>query len=277
MHIDSHQHFWKYNPTEYEWMTDSMSDLQCDFLPDDLKLLIDQTGINGTIAVQARQKLEETEWLLELSDSNDFIKGVVGWVDLMSPEIKDTLKALSQHPKLKGVRHLIHDEPDERYILEPDFLRGLGTLQAFDLTYDLLLYPNHLSYAVEAVKQFPEQKFVLDHIAKPLIKDGTLAPWDEDIRELAKLENVYCKVSGMVTEASWKQWKTTDFKPYLDIVFDCFGPERLMFGSDWPVSTLSANYNQVHSIVWDYIQQYPAQVQEKILGMDAAKFYGVDH
>ena len=257
-------------------MTDAMSDLKRDFLPHDLKLLIDPTGIEGTIAVQARQNLQENEWLLELSDSHEFIKGVVGWVDLKSPHLKEQLRTYSQHSKFKGVRHIIQDEPDDRFILDPDFLRGLSVLSEFDLTYDLLLYPKHLPFAIEAVNQFPGQKFVLDHIAKPLIKNGTLTPWDQDLRKLAKYENVDCKVSGMVTEACWKQWETADFTPYLDIVFDCFGPDRLMFGSDWPVSALSATYNQVHSIILEYIEQYSTEIQEKILGINAADFYAVE-
>ena len=277
MHIDSHQHFWHYNLAEHVWMNDTMSDLKRDFLPPDLKPLMNQTEIEGTIAVQARQNLQETEWLLELSDANDFIKGVVGWVDLKSPNLKKQLNTYSQHSKFKGVRHVIHDEPDDRFILDSDFLRGLSALHEFDLTYDLLLYPKHLPFAIEAVNQFPEQKFVLDHIAKPLIKDKTISPWDEEIRELAEFKNVFCKVSGMVTEATWKQWERADFTPYLDIVFNSFGPDRLMFGSDWPVSTLSATYDQVHSIVQEYIQQYPTEIHEKVLGINAASFYAVDN
>ncbi len=276
MHLDSHQHFWLYNPKEYGWMNDSMSDLKRDYLPHELKILMDRTGIEGTIAVQARQNLTETEWLLELSDTFDFIKGVVGWFDLKSPRVEEHLESFSQHSKLKGIRHVIHDEPDDRFILDPDFLRGLSALGSYELTYDLLLYPKHLPMAIEVVKQLPNQKFVLDHISKPLIKDGTMSPWDKAIRELAKIENVYCKVSGMVTEASWKQWRTADFKPYLDIIFECFRPDRLMFGSDWPVSTLSATYDEVLFIVQDYIQQYPIEIQEAILGLNAAKFYGIE-
>lgn len=276
MRIDAHQHFWHYNPAEHVWMTDEMADLKRDFLPEDLKPLLERTGIDGTVAVQARQNLKETEWLLELADRYDFIKGVVGWVDLRSPEVKQQLEIYSQHPKLKGVRHVVHDEPDDRFMLREDFLRGLSLLREFDLTYDLLLFPKHLPIAVEVVKQFPDQKFVLDHIAKPFIRDHVLSPWDEDIRALAQFENVYCKVSGMVTEAVWKQWQIADFRPYLDVVFDCFGPDRLMFGSDWPVCTLSATYEEVVHIVQDYLQQFPTEIQERVLGQNAVTFYNLE-
>lgn len=275
MRIDSHQHFWHYNPAEHVWMTDSMAILKKDFLPEDLAPLLEQTGFQGTVAVQARQNLQETEWLLELTGQHDFIKGVVGWVDLRSPEVRSQLETYAQRPKLKGVRHVVHDEPDDYFMLLPEFLRGLALLREFNLTYDLLLFPRHLPVAVEVVKQFPDQKFVVDHIAKPFIRDKTFSPWDSDLRELAKFENVYCKVSGMVTEAAWGQWVVADFYPYLDIVFDCFGPNRLMFGSDWPVCTLSSSYAKVVQIVQEYLHQFPSEIQEKILGQNAVEFYGL--
>ena len=276
MRIDSHHHFWHYNPDEHIWMTDQMASLKRDYLPEDLQPLLGQTGIQGTVAVQARQNLDETEWLLKLSDENDFVKGVVGWVDLKSPDVGAQLETYSQHPNLKGVRHVLHDEPDDRYALQRDFLRGLGRLREFDLTYDLLLFPRHLPVAIEVVEQFPDQPFVLDHISKPFIKEGVLSPWDRDIRELAKFDNVWCKVSGMVTETAWKQWQVADFRPYLDVVCDCFGTDRLMFGSDWPVCTLSGTYGEVVHIVEDYIQQFPDEVQERLMGGSAAAFYGID-
>ncbi len=256
-------------------MTDLMAVLKKDFLPENLAPLLEQTGFQGTVAVQARQNLQETEWLLELAGQHDFIKGVVGWVDLRSPQVKAQLEAYAQHPKLKGVRHVVHDEPDDYFMLLPEFLRGLALLREFNLTYDLLLFPKHLPLAVEVVKQFPGQKFVLDHIAKPFIRDKTFSPWDSDLRELAKFENVYCKVSGMVTEAAWGQWQVADFYPYLDIVFDCFGPNRLMFGSDWPVCTLSGAYARVVQIVQEYLQRFPNEIQEKILGQNAVEFYAL--
>lgn len=275
MRIDSHQHFWHYNLAEYGWMTDSMAVLKKDFLPEDLAPLLEQTGLQETVAVQARQNLQETEWLLELAGQHDFIKGVVGWVDLRSPEVRSQLETYAQHPKLKGVRHVVHDEPDDYFMLLPEFLAGLALLHEFNLTYDLLLFPRHLPVAVDVVKQFPDQKFVVDHIAKPFIKAKTISPWDSDMRELAQFENVYCKVSGMVTEAAWGQWEVADFYPYLDIVFDCFGPNRLMFGSDWPVCTLSGTYAQVVQIVQEYLQQFPGEIQVKIMGRNAVEFYSL--
>lgn len=275
MKIDAHQHFWHYNPDEHVWMTDAMSGLKRDFLPADLAPLLAQVGLDGSIAVQARQTLQETEWLLELADRRDFIKGVVGWVDLRSADVEAQLATYAQHPKLKGVRHVVHDEPDDEFMLRAEFLRGLGKLQALGLAYDLLLFPKHLPVAVEVVKQFPAQRFVLDHIAKPFIKDKVVSPWDEQLRELAQFDNVYCKVSGMVTEADWQKWQPADFRPYLDIVLDCFGIERVMFGSDWPVCTLAGTYGEVFQIVQEYIQQLSGEIQGKILGGNAAGFYGV--
>lgn len=276
MRIDSHQHFWHYNPAEHVWMNDRMDVLKTDYLPDDLKPLLAETGINGTIAVQARQNLHETAWLLELSNQYDVIKGVVGWVNLRSHEVSKQLEQYATHYKLIGVRHVIHDEPDDAFILGEAFLRGLSQLRAFNLVYDLLLFPKHLPYAIQVVEQFPEQRFVLDHIAKPLIRNGTLEPWASDICELAKHENVYCKVSGMVTEAVWGGWTQADFVPYLDVIFDCFGAERLMFGSDWPVCTLSATYGEVVGIVTDYIQQLSDAEQARVMGTNAIHVYNLE-
>jgi L-fuconolactonase len=212
---------------------------------------------------------------LELSDQHDFIRGVVGWVDMRSPRVKQQLQQFSRHPKLVGVRHIVQDEVDDRFMLEGDFLRGLGTLAEFGLTYDLLLFPKHLPIAVQVVQQFPDQRFVLDHIAKPFIAVGTLTPWADDIRALARFENVYCKVSGLVTEAAWGQWKAEDFRPYLDVVFEVFGPGRLMFGSDWPVCTLSADYSAVVGLVRDYTERFSDSDRNKLFGLNAAQFYGL--
>ncbi len=275
MRIDSHQHFWHYNPNEHVWMTDEMKLLKHDYLPEDLKPRLDRAGIHGTVAVQARQSLQETDWLLELADQHDFIKGVVGWVDLRSPQVREQLRGYARRPKLRGVRHVVHDEPDDRFMLLPEFLRGLALLEEFNLTYDLLLFPKHLPVATEVVAQFPRQRFVLDHIAKPLIKTQAFGPWDQDLRAMARFDNVWCKVSGMVTEAAWGQWKLADFKRYLDVVFDCFGPERLMFGSDWPVCTLAAQYAEVVLIVQDYIRGLSVEAQDRIFGGNAVEFYGL--
>ena len=253
-----------------------MEVLRRDYLPEELQPLLTAVGFDGTIAVQARQMLEETEWLLKLADEHDFIKGVVGWVDLRSPELCGQLERYSRHPKLAGVRHVLHDEQDDHFMLLPEFRRGIAQLREFGLTYDLLLFPKHLPVAVELVAEFPAQPFVLDHIAKPAIREGKVSPWREDLMRLAQFPNVLCKLSGMVTEAKWHQWRPEDFHRYLEVVFEAFGPDRLMIGSDWPVCTLSGDYAPTMRIVTDYIQKYPAAVREQILGGNCARFYNLN-
>jgi len=238
--------------------------------------LLDSGGIEGTVAVQARQTLDETEWLLQLADNYSLIKGVVGWVDLRSPKLRGQLELFCAHPKFRGVRHVVQDEPDDRFMLREDFVRGLGMLAEFDLTYDILIFPRHLPVACELVARFPDQRFVLDHIAKPFIKDQKVTPWDGDIRRLAAFPNVFCKVSGMVTEADWHQWQPADFRPYLDVVFAAFGSRRIMFGSDWPVCTLAGTYADVLEIVSDYVQQLSEEEQADVWGETARRFYGLE-
>jgi L-fuconolactonase len=273
--IDAHQHFWKYSAAEYGWIDEHMAVLQSDFLPRDLKPLLDENCFEGSIAVQARQSLEETRWLLELAEQNNFILGVVGWVDLRSPQLRGQLDELASHKKLVSVRHVVQDEPDDRFMTRTEFKQGIAQLAEFGLAYDLLLYPLHLPAASELVREFPAQKFVLDHLAKPAIADGTLEPWRRDIRELAKFPNVSCKLSGMVTEARWRQWKQDDFRPYLDAVLDAFGASRLMIGSDWPVCTLSANYAETVGIVFDFVQQLTNTEREGILGGNCVHIYPI--
>lgn len=275
MRLDSHQHFWHYNSAEHVWMTEQMDVLKRDFLPADLKPQLDATGFDGCVSVQARQNLDETRWLLELADANAFIKGVVGWVDLRSPELRGQLEEFSKNAKLVGVRHVVHDEPDDGFMLGAEFRRGIAQLREFGLTYDLLLFPRHLPVAVRLVEEFPAQPFVLDHIAKPAIAQGLVSPWREDLQELARFPNVFCKLSGMVTEAKWRQWQADDFRRYLDIVTGAFGPERLMIGSDWPVCTLSGEYAATMNIVTDYIRQFSAPARDGILGENCARFYGI--
>ena len=274
--LDSHQHFWHYNPTEHVWMTDRMTVLKRDFLPGELQPLLASSGFDGSIAVQARQNLEETRWLLELAASHPFIKGVVGWVDLRSPDLPAQLERFSKHPKLVGVRHVVHDEPDDEFMLGPDFRRGIASLAEFGLTYDLLLFPKHLPVAVKLVEEFPGQPFVLDHIAKPGIAEGRISPWRENLQLLAEFPHVCCKLSGMVTEAKWHHWQERDFHPYLEIVIAAFGPERVMIGSDWPVCTLSGDYLSTLHIVTDYVRRFSPEVQAAILGANCARFYGID-
>jgi L-fuconolactonase len=276
MRLDAHQHFWHYIPTEYSWISDNMGMLKHDFLPQDLEPLLAGIGFDGCIAVQARQNLEETRWLLELAEQHAFIKGVVGWVDLCSDRLSAQLERFASHPKLVGVRHVVQDEADDHFMLRADFRYGIAQLRDFNLAYDLLLFPKHLPVAVQMVKEFPEQLFVLDHIAKPRIAEGLVSPWREDLETLAASPNVFCKLSGMVTEAKWNQWRPADFECYLDVVFEAFGPHRLMIGSDWPVCTLSGQYDPVMKIVTDYLQPLAMTAQADILGNNCARFYQID-
>jgi len=273
MHIDAHQHFWRYDRREYGWIDDSMAVLRRDFLPADLKPELDRSGFQGCIAVQVRQTLEETSWLLELAERAPFIFGVVGWVDLRSPRLPFELKSFAGKSKLVGVRHIVQSEPDERFLLQPDFLCGIAMLEEFDLAYDILIYPRHLPVAAEFVARFPRQRFVLDHLAKPPIKSGAVDVWARGIRELASFPNLFCKVSGLVTEADWQSWTPDDMRPYLDVAFECFGPSRLMIGSDWPVCSAAAPYSRVMDVVTNYLSKYAAKEKDAVLGGSAATFW----
>lgn len=273
MRIDSHQHFWRYSPTKYEWIDDSMAVLWRDFLPQDLEPHLRKSAFGACVAVQATQTLEETRWLLDLAAQSPFIAGVVGWVDLRAPDVQAQLEEFARNPRLVGIRHIVQSEPDDRFLLRPDFLRGIALLETFDLAYDLLIYPRHLPLAIEFARRFPRQRFVLDHLGKPAIRACELQPWANQMRELAKLPNVFCKLSGMVTEADWRNWKLEDFHPYLDVAFDTFGPERLMIGSDWPVCLVAAPYAGVVDIVLDYVSNLPQSAAEAVLGGTARRFY----
>lgn len=271
--IDAHQHFWHYDPVEYGWIDERMAALKRDFLPADLEPILKEMEFDGCVAVQARQSLEETRWLLELAGTHDFIRGVVGWVDLRSQDVARQLEQFAGDPKLVGVRHVVQDEPDDDFMLREDFRRGIGQLAGFGLAYDVLIHPRHLRAALKLAAEFPQQRFVLDHIAKPLIADGVMEPWQTDMRAMAQLPNVSCKVSGMVTEARWNHWKAEDFRPYLDVVFDAFTPSRIMIGSDWPVCTVSAGYGATMRLVMDYIAELTAQDRNAVLGSNCAAFY----
>jgi L-fuconolactonase len=273
MRIDAHQHFWIYDPQEYQWIDGTMTPLRRDFLPADLQYELEWEGFQGSVAVQARQSLQETRWLLELAAQSPFILGVVGWVDLRSPQVREDLHALARNPKLVGIRHIVQSEPDDRFLLQPDFLRGISLLAEFDLAYDILIYPMHLSVAAEFVRRFPEQRFVLDHLAKPEIKSGTINAWKKGIAELAAYPNVYCKLSGLVTEADWGHWKSEDMRPYLDIAFERFGANRLMIGSDWPVCRLAGSYSRVMGLVKDYLIGHSEQERAAVLGGNAKRFW----
>jgi L-fuconolactonase len=275
MHIDSHQHFWHYNPQRDGWITDEMSLLKRDFLPDDLIPELQANHVEGSIAVQADQSEQETKFLLDLASRFSVVKGVIGWVNLCSPELPKRLKHFSQFEKLCGFRHVVQSEPDERYMLREDFLAGIATLQEFNFTYDILVYPQQLAAANEMVPRFPQQRFVIDHIAKPAMRSGVIAPWAQQIRTIATRPNVYCKLSGLITEADWRNWRKTDFRPYLDVVLNAFGPDRLMFGSDWPVCLLAGSYHSVKDLILDYIRDLPIAQQERILGLNALSIYGI--
>jgi L-fuconolactonase len=273
--IDSHQHFWKFDSVRDAWIDESMAAIQRDFTPDDLKPLLDKNGIDGCVAVQVDQTEADTAFLLGNANDYEFVKGVVGWVDLRSPEIDSRLDYYSQFKKLKGFRHVLQGETDRALMLKPAFMNGIKALKKYDFTYDILIYPDQLKYVPEFVKVFPDQKFVIDHIAKPYIKAGKIDEWAKDMKALAGFENVCCKVSGMVTEADWKGWKPGDFTPYLDIVFETFGPKRLMFGSDWPVCNVAGGYDKVVGIVKNYTADLSTDEQAGIWGNTAATFYNI--
>ncbi len=276
MRIDAHQHFWVYNASEYGWIDESMAILRRDFLPGDLKPELEKAGFRGCVSVQARQSLQETNWLLQLAEEWPFIVGVVGWVDLRSPQIHYELQTLKKNSMLVGVRHIVQSEPDDNFLLRPEFLRGVSMLEEFDLAYDILIYEKHLPVAAEFVRRFPRQRFVLDHLAKPRIRDNIVRPWEEEIRKLAAFPNVYCKLSGLVTEAHWREWNSEQLTPYLDVALECFGADRLMIGSDWPVCTVAASYLRTMEIVERYIESCPAEVREKVLGGNAQHFYKLE-
>jgi L-fuconolactonase len=274
--IDSHQHFWKYDAREYGWIDERMSVLQRDFLPADLEPRLKAAGFDACVAVQARQSLDETAWLLELAGRNAFVAGVVGWVDLCSPDARTQLRRFASHSKLAGVRHVVQDEPDDRFVLRPDFGRGIALLEEFGLAYDILIYPRHLPVAVEFVKRFPKQRFVLDHLAKPEIARGEIRDWSRDMRALAAAPNVVAKLSGLVTEANWKAWTPDQIRPYLDVAFEYFGSGRLMIGSDWPVCMLAGDYGRTMAVVTDYLQGRPVAEREAVLGGNAREFWSLE-
>lgn len=272
--IDAHHHLWKYSPRTHDWIDDDMRELKRDFMPEDLYREMKRSDYDGCVAVQASQTEGETRFLLEQAKKHPFIKGVVGWLDLRSPQLKEKLVYYSNFSKLKGLRHVIQDEPDDQFMLRDDFLSGIAMLQQFGLTWDILIFPKHLKTAEKLVAMFPGQKFVLDHIAKPDIAENILSPWREDMYRLAELPNVHCKISGLVTEAKWKFWKPEEFIPYLEVIYDAFGAERLMIGSDWPVCLLSGSYREVMQIAENYLGNYPRV--NRILGRNAIDFYNLE-
>jgi L-fuconolactonase len=273
MIIDAHHHLWKFSEKDYGWMDDSMSVLKRDYLPSELEKEISKAGVTGTVVVQARQTIEETRWLLELADSHPFIKGVVGWIDLRSPKLEHQLEEFADNPKLVGVRHVIHDESDDDFMLRPAFVKGIEKLEAFNLAYDLLLFPKHLERAIELVSMFPNQRFVLDHISKPFIKSGIIQPWKDDIEALAAQPNVWCKISGMVTEANFDSWKYEDFVPYMKVVCEAFGNDRIILGSDWPVCRLAGEYPEVMEIPYEFFGDLSESERKNVNSQNAIDCY----
>lgn len=275
MIIDAHQHLWKYDPVRDHWIEDSMEVLRKDFLPKDLKPILDANGVAGCIAVQADQSEEETEFLLKCAQENPFLKGVVGWVDLMAGNVEERLANYSRNEYFKGVRHIVQAEKDD-FLLNKDFQNGVGKLSQYGLSYDLLIYPRQFPATLEMVEKFPNQIFVLDHIAKPSVSEKLDAEWVKNILLLSKHENVFCKISGMVTETKNFEWVKSDFTPYLASVVSAFGTDRLLYGSDWPVCLLAADYREVLGIIVDYFQNFSTLEKSKIFALNAIKAYNLD-
>ena len=274
MRIDSHQHFWKFDPIRDAWIDASMEKIARDFLPEDLKPLLDQSKIDGCVAVQADQSETETDFLLDFAGRYDFVKGVVGWVDLRSPQLSERLEHYCNNSFFKGVRHIVQAEKDG-FMLQESFLKGIQQLKDFNLTFDILIFPHQLEEAVALVKKNPEQAFVLDHIAKPYIKDKKIDQWAKHINQLAVHQNGYCKLSGLLTEADWNHWQEEDFTAYLTVIMEAFGADRLMYGSDWPVCLLAGSYPHVVRIVENFISSLSTDDQKKIMGQNAHHFYNL--
>lgn len=273
--LDSHQHFWEYDEREYGWTGGPDSPISRSFGPAELASLLAERGFDGTVAVQARTSLAENDYLLGIADEHDLVKGVVGWVDLTSPDVDGQLERYASHPKFKGVRHIVQSEPDDNFLLRDDFCRGVGRLAGYGLTYDILIYHRHLPAAIEFARRFPNQPLVVDHIAKPDIKGGAFEPWATRFKQLATFEHVYCKISGMVTEADHGHWKEQDIRPYLDAALEAFGPKRVMFGSDWPVCLLAADYSRTVELVERAASELSRGEQEALFGGNCAAFYGI--
>ena len=277
MAIDAHHHFWRYSPTEYEWISDAMAVLRRDYLPEDLRREASAVGIDGVVSVQARQTIQETDWLLELAEQNaDFIRGVVGWVPLVSENVGRDLARYAGRAKLKAVRHVLQDEADDDYMLRDDFNRGVALLKDFGLRYDILIFERQLPQAIRLVDRHPTQTFILDHIAKPRVRDGAIAPWRENLKELAQRPNVYCKLSGIVTEADHRTWTPQQLRPYMDVALEAFGSRRLMFGSDWPVCILACGYRRWHQIAREFASMLTPDEQDRIFTETTIEAYGLD-
>ena len=274
MLIDSHVHFWNFDKKNDAWITNNMKILQQDFLPVNILPTLQEAGVNGLVAVQAGQSETETNFLLSLAQTNSFINGVVGWVDLQNETVEDRLNYYAQFTAIKGWRHIIQAEAGG-FLSGKNFIKGIAQLQLFNYTYDILVYQHQLKEVLELVQKFPNQKFVIDHCAKPDIKNKSIEPWKTLIKEIASNPNVYCKLSGLLTESNWQQWEPKDFYPYLDVVFEAFGAKRILFGSDWPVMLLSGKYVQWKNLVEIYLKPFSAEEQNNIMGTNAINFYNL--
>ncbi|MFH6962689.1 amidohydrolase family protein [Flavobacterium plurextorum] len=272
--IDSHQHFWKFDPVRDSWIDESMSEIQRDFLPEDLLPLLTENKFSGCVAVQANQSESETNFLVDLASKNDFIKGIVGWVDLRDENISERLRHFSSNKTIKGFRHVVQGEADD-FMFRADFRNGISALEEFDFTYDILIFHRQLPAAISLVKDFPNQKFVIDHIAKPDIKSGSIDSWKKGIEEISKYDNVWCKISGMVTEADWENWTPEDLNPSLDVIFENFSTDKILYGSDWPVLNIASDYNEVVKTLEDYISKFSIEDQNKIWYENAVSFYNL--
>lgn len=275
--IDSHQHFWIYHPVKDSWITADMAIIQRNFLPADVSPLMEQNDVSGCIAVQADQSEQETMFLSDLATKNTFIKGIVGWVDLRSDDIEERLMFFSKYPAVKGFRHIVEAETDPNFLLDEKFKRGISLLSKYQFTYDLLVRTGHLPAAIQLIKEFPDQRFVIDHLAKPNIRLNQLTDWKEGLESIAQYPNVYCKVSGFCTEADWQNWEAEDITPYLDVVFKLFGPDRVMFGSDWPVCLLAGGYQKTVRVLEAYVTQFPLPGQQKFWTDNALAFYRISN
>jgi L-fuconolactonase len=274
--IDSHQHFWQVGRFDYPWMSSEVEVLYRDYMPEMLEPILQRRGVSKTVLVQASNSVEETRWLLELADRNQFIGGVVGWVDLTSSEVSHQLAEFTKHPKFKGIRHLVESEPDDDWLVQPDVLHGFAVLASFGLTFDMLVHTRHLKHVKTVVQRCPELKIVIDHMAKPPISLGQLDEWSKGIAGVAAFPNVHCKLSGLVTEATWSSWKTDDLRPFVEYALSVFGPSRMMFGSDHPVCLLAASYDRVLESFQSILAELPADDRSRIFATNAEHFYKLE-
>ena len=276
--IDSHQHFWQLDkPFDYAWLdAPELKAIRKDYLPQHLEPQLSRVGVDRTVFVQTQHDLEENRWALGMAEENDFIAGVVGWVDLASPDCEEQLSEFKDHPKFVGIRHVTQDEPDDDFIMGLNMIRGLQVLEKHQIPFDLLFYVKHLKHAASLAQMLPDLPMVIDHLAKPRIKDSAIDEWLGDFRAAAEFPNVYCKLSGMITEADWQDWQPADLRPYVEVALESFGPQRCMFGSDWPVCELAGTYQQVHTALLDALGPLSQSETEQIFGTTAATFYGLE-